>query len=183
MDESALVKASQQGDRAVFGELIDRYYQSIYRLAYSYAGQHAVADDICQETFLRALDNIGTLKDVGRFEGWVFVIALNLLHKYRKVLGREKQMFEEDCDRATTKPSTNGVPDPLEGVAAKEKFALVHRYLQEMPDHLRAVAILVLMEGLTQRDAAEVTGYSEASVSRYLDQSRTWLRKRLQNLI
>jgi len=81
MDELALIKASRTGDRAAFGGLVDLYYKNIYRLAYRYMGCHAEADDICQETFLRALEKIGTLRDGRCFKAWLLKIALNLSHR------------------------------------------------------------------------------------------------------
>ena len=79
MDEVSLVQASQMGNKAAFGSLIDRYYQSIYRLAYHFTGNHYDTDEVCQETFLRAFENIRKLKEGSRFKGWIFIIASNLL--------------------------------------------------------------------------------------------------------
>ena len=84
MDDLLLVGPSQAGDKAAFGSLIDRYYKSIYRFAFQCTGSHHDADEVCQETFLRAFEHIRKLKDGRYFKGWIFMIASNLLRKRAK---------------------------------------------------------------------------------------------------
>ena len=182
MDEASLIRASQKGDKAAFGRLVDDYYKNIYRLAYSYTGYFEEADDICQETFLRAYDNIRKLKDSTGFRKWIFVITINLLHKRFKRLKRMRLDGNISTSKVAelTDEKTAG---PLQTVASREKTRIIHNQLQEMPKHLRAVTILVLMEGLAQKDTAGILGCSESSVSRDLEMARNWLRARLGKLI
>lgn len=81
MTEPTATREHQTGDRQAFAALVDRHYQSVYRLAYHYAGNHQDAGDICQQTFLIALERFDSLRDRERFEGWVLVIASNLLRR------------------------------------------------------------------------------------------------------
>lgn len=180
MDELALVRASQRGDKTAFGSLIDQYYKNIYRLAYQYTGSHQDADDICQDTFLRAFDSIRKLRDAKRFKGWIFMIALNLL---RKRIKDRRQVAARTQDGVALELTEHNSVEPFETLSAKEKAAIIHKQLQKMPEHMRLVTILILMEGLTQKDAAGVLNCSEASVSRRLDMARKWLRPRLRKFI
>jgi len=179
MDELALVRASQRGDKAAFGSLIDRHYKSIYRLAYQYTGSHQDADDLCQETFLRAFDSIRKVRDAKRFRGWIFMIASNLLRKRIKDLRRVARTLDE----AARELFEHDDVEPIETLLAKEKAVIIHKQLQKMPEDMRLVTILILMEGLAQKDVAAVLNCSEASVSRRLDVARKWLRARLQKFI
>lgn len=183
MDELLLVRASQAGDRAAFGLLIDQYYKNIYRLAYQYTGSHHEADDVCQETFLRAFDSIRKLRDGSRFRAWIFAIASNLLRKRTKEVRRETKLAAKTPGGGAVELTDNDNAEPFETLSSKEKAMIVHKQLQEMPEHMRFVTVLILMEGLTQKDAAGILNCSETSVSRYLDMARKWLRARLQNLI
>lgn len=183
MDDLLLVGSSQAGDREAFGSLIDRYYKSIYRLAFQYTGSHHDADEVCQETFLRAFESIRKLKDGNRFKGWIFMIASNLLRKRSKRIKREKTLDIENLSTAGVKLAEDKNGEPFESLSTKEKTMIIHEQLQKMPKHMRLVTILILMEGLSQKDAAGILNFSESSVSRHLDMARKWLKARLQKFI
>jgi RNA polymerase sigma-70 factor (ECF subfamily) len=179
MDEVSLVQASQIGNMTAFGSLVDKYYQSIYRLAYHFTGNHHDADDICQETFVRALDSIESLKDGGRFKGWILVIAYNLLRRYIK----KKKLVSRTSDIIPSEAVEHAQSQPFERLSSREKAVVIQKRLQKMPEHMRLVTILTIMEGLSQKEAANVLDFSEASVSRYLEGARKWLHTELQDLI
>jgi RNA polymerase sigma-70 factor (ECF subfamily) len=179
MDEVSLVQASQTGNKAAFGLLIDMYYQSIYRLAYHFTGNYHDADDICQETFFRALNSIESLKDGSRFKGWIFMIASNLLRRHTK----RKKMVSRTSDNLPTENTKNQQSQPFERLSSREKAVVIQKRLQKMPEQMRLVTILTIMEGLSQKEAANVLDFSEASVSRYLEGARKWLHTELQDLI
>ncbi len=179
MDEVSLVQASQTGNRAAFGLLIDKNYQSIYRLAYHFTGNHHDADDICQETFVRALDRIESLKDGSRFKGWIFMIASNLLRRHIK----NKKLASRTSGSIQPEEAKHEQNQPFERLSSREKAVVIQKRLQRMPEHMRLVTILTIMEGLSQKEAANVLDFSEASVSRYLEGARKWLHTELQDLI
>jgi RNA polymerase sigma-70 factor (ECF subfamily) len=183
MDDFLLVRSSRQGDRASFSSLIDCYYKGIYRFAFQYTGSFHDADEVCQETFLRAFENIRKLKDDSRFRGWIFTIASNLLRKRIKRIKREITLDMENPDSFTVKLTADRSTQPFETLSAKEKTMIIHEYLQQMPDHMRLVTILILMEGLSQKDAAGILNLSEPSVSRHLEMARKWLKEKLQKFI
>lgn len=183
MDDLLLVGSSQTGDRAAFGSLIDRYYKSIYRFAFQHTGSHHDADEVCQETFLKAFENIRKVRDGSRFKGWVFMIASNLLRKRAKQAKREKPIDMENLGSVVIKLAEDKSTQPFEALSTKEKTAIIHEQLQKMPEHMRLVTILILMEGLSQKDAAGILNRSEPSVSRHLDMARKWLKAKLQKFI
>jgi RNA polymerase sigma-70 factor (ECF subfamily) len=178
MDDLTAVKKSQAGNKAAFGFLIDRYYKSIYRYAFQCIGNHQDADDICQETFLRALDRIQQLKDGGRFKGWIFMIASNL---YRKRV-KDKKYKTTTADVSIEQLQDTGF-QPLENLSVKEKAMLIQKQLRKMPEQIRMTIVLVLIEGLTQKETAEILDCSESTISRNLDSGRECLRNSLRDLI
>ncbi len=121
MDDLLLVGSSQKGDRLAFGSLIDRYYKGIYRFAFQYTGSHHDADEICQETFLRAIENIRKLKDGNCFKGWIFMIASNLLRKRAKDIKREKTLDMENPISVAVKLAEDKSVQPFETLYTKEK--------------------------------------------------------------
>ncbi|MBN2182431.1 MAG: RNA polymerase sigma factor [Sedimentisphaerales bacterium] len=179
MDEEAAVKTSRAGDKTAFSLLIEQYYKNIYRYAYQFTGSHQDADDICQETFLRAYENIEALKDGKNFKGWIFRIATNLSRK------RIKKLKLRDGIVSNFLPQQNGDKQrqPIEELSVREKALLINRELQKMPEQLRMATTLVLIEGQTQKETAEILDCSESTVSRDVEKGRDWLRSRLENLL
>jgi len=182
MDEVALVKASQAGDKTAFGMLIDRYYKNIYQYAYQCMGNHQDSDDICQETFFRAFDNIRMLKDAKKFKGWIFKIASNLSRKRIKNIRVEKNILTTACVDSLIQRSEDNGTQPFENLSGRENAIMIQEELQKMPEHIRMATVLVLIEGQTQKETAEILNCSESTISRDLDIGRAWLRKRLRNL-
>lgn len=159
--------------------LVDRYYQSIYRLAYHFTGNHHDADDVCQETFIRAMNNIESLKDSGRFKGWIFMIATNLVRRHIK----KEKLASRTSGLIPPEDVKHEHNQPFERLSSREKAAVIQKRLQEMPEHMRLVTILTIMQGLSQKEAANVLDFSEASISRYLEEAKKWMHARLQDLI
>ncbi len=180
MDESATIRASQAGDRQAFGTLVERYYKSVYRLAYHYAGNHHEADDVCQQTFLIALEKIGSLRDHDRFEGWILVIASNLLRRGVRRTVHDKRLFQNGG--RTLGPEAVG-NDGTASLGEKERAEAVRAALQEMPEKVRLPAILVLMEGRRQKEVARLLHCSEATVCRSVESARNMLKANLRRLI
>jgi RNA polymerase sigma-70 factor, ECF subfamily len=183
MDENAAVEASKTGDRQAFGLLIDRYYRGIYRFAYHFAGNHPDADDICQETFVRALDKIGGLRDGENFHGWVFTIAANLLRRQVRRSRRSRSMEEDPCRSDAEVACSGDGQVPSDRLIVEEDAAGIRRELEKMPEGVRMAAILTLMEGHSQKETAAIIGCSEATVCRHVESARALLRARLRHLI
>ena len=177
MDDKDLVTAARRGDQTAFGTLIDKYYKSVYRLAYQFTSCHHEADEICQETFLRAMKGIGKLKKGGSFKPWLFSISGNLLRSEHK----RKHRFENYLTSAHY-PEKQGRQEPLEKLARLEIKDAIREGLDQMPEQMRLVAIMVLMEGVNQKEAAVILNISEASVSRHLSAAKELLKTKLIKL-
>lgn len=111
------------------------------------------------------------------------MIALNLLRKHIKQTEYKKTLPAKLHDIASVEVVEDESAKPFETLFREEKAMIIHKQLQTMPELMRLVTILILMEGLTQKVAAGILTCSEATVSRQLDAARNWLRVRLQNLI
>lgn len=182
MDETALVRATQRGERRAFGALVDRYYRNVYRLAYAYTGCYQEADDMCQETFLRAFTRIGELRNGSNFQNWLFSIACNLVRRHIKLTSDKRKRLAEDLALNPGHYERQGSPGPLETLSRKEEAEAVYGRLQQMPDRMRLATILILMQGVSQKDAACMLNCSTASICRELRMAKQRLRGMLENL-
>lgn len=183
MEETALVEASQRGDRVAFGSLVDLYYKSIYRLAFHFSGNHDEADDVCQETFLRAYGNIHKLREGDRFQAWIYTIATNLLRKRAKKRKSNIGLCDDVMNQRVHSVDSGPDADPSKSMVAEENATVIQQQLQIMPQDMRLATILVLMENVPQKSVAAVLNCSEATVSRHLDRSREWLRNKLRDMV
>lgn len=174
MDDLNPVIAAQSGDRKAFGSLIDKYYKSIYRMAYQYSACHSEADEICQDTFLKALTNLKKLKRPSSFKQWLFSISTNLLRAKHK----RRQLFDKYIN--STDRAKNPSPEqPCETIIRHERNNVIKDCLQEMSEQMRLITIMVLMEGIHQKEVALILRMSEASVSRQLSTAKDLLRAEL----
>jgi RNA polymerase sigma-70 factor (ECF subfamily) len=117
------------------------------------------------------------------FKGWIFTIASNLLRRRIKDMKVEKRLAARSSSGSATESAENEDGVPSAKMAAEETTAIVRRQVQEMPEHIRLVTILVIMEGLSRKEAAAVLNCSEATVCRRLEAATEWLRARLRSVI
>ena len=183
MDERAAVQASQRGDRAAFGCLIDLYYRDLYRFAYWSTGSHGDADDVCQETFLTALGRIRSLRQDACFKAWLYKIALNLVRKRSRTAKPVGSGQPEMADLAVQDVPDEDDAGVVEVLKSRERAVVVHHELGKLPEPLKMAAALVLMDGVPQKQAAGILGCSEATLSRRLEMARDILRVRLRHLL
>jgi RNA polymerase sigma-70 factor (ECF subfamily) len=159
-DDQTLVLRTRQGDPAAFEALIRQHQRMIYSLTYRMTGSAADAEDLTQETFLRAWRQIGSYRAACKFSTWLYRIAINACLNWRE---RETLRVEVQAGWA----ETNGAPE-LAGesaLARNETGRNVHAALLKLPAKQRAAVMLTLYDGLSHAEAAEVLGCSETTVS------------------
>jgi len=181
--EPSATREHQRGDRQAFPALVDRHYQSVYRLAYHYAGNHQDAGDICQQTFLIALERIGSLRDRERFEGWVLVIASNLLRRRIRHAVHGRRWLRKGRRDIGRQADPAGAAASCDDAGRNERAQAVRTALQKMPEKMRLAAILVLMEGRPQKDVAGILNCSPATICRCVEAAKDLLRADLREFI
>jgi RNA polymerase sigma-70 factor (ECF subfamily) len=158
--DEALVRQSQSGDPKAFECLIVKHQRMIYSLAYRMTGSMADAEDLAQETFIRAYRNIGSYRAVSKFSTWLYRIAINVCLTWRQ---REARRVEAHGDWANMAdgPAANGESSRAE----IELGSRAHAALLKLPPKQRAAITLTIYEGLNHAEAAKVLGCSETTVS------------------
>jgi len=173
-DDGTLILRTRQGDTAAFEALIRQHQHMIYSLTYRMTGSAADAEDLTQETFLRAWRQIGSYRAAAKFSTWLYRIALNACLTWRQ---RETLRAQVQAGWA----ETNGAPE-LGGetaLARNETGRNLHAALLKLPAKQRAAVMLTLYDGLSHAEAAQVLGCSETTVSWRVFTARRKLRRRL----
>jgi RNA polymerase sigma factor (sigma-70 family) len=174
-----LAERARQRDAEAFAELIRRYERVVLSVAFSVTGDSDAAGDVAQETFLRAWQRIGELKEPARLVTWLCGIARNLaidLHRRRKHM---KGAVDSAGIDAAGLADNRWNADPLDHLDRKERHAQVAAALQSLDDLTRPAVILRYYEGLGSKEIGQALGLSPAAVDMRLSRARQQLKKLL----
>ncbi len=151
-EEHRLVRTAQQGDRDAFAALVERYWDRLYRWLYHLTRDRHAAEDLAQETFLKALAGLDKFRAGTNFGAWLFRIAHNnFANQYRANRKREPL------------PANLPAPErgPAEQVSSQEALQGLGRALNRLPTDFRAALLLRVDEELSFRQIAEVLDLTE----------------------
>lgn len=161
-----VVEKAKVGDASALTHIYERYGRAIRNYTLRLLGNAAEADDATQETFLRAFQKIGSLRDESRIESWLYSIAshycLDTLRR-RKVLSWLPLLNRHEDHHA---PYSND----LAGVVAESE--LVRKTLSRMPPQQAACLVLRSVEGFSCEEIAEILGISRGAVWTRLSRAR-----------
>lgn len=180
MDETSLIAASQQGKTWAFNELVVRYEQLVYSLAYRMLGDGAEAADATQEAFLTAFQHIRELR--GSFRAWLLRIATNKCYDQLRARRRRPTVPLESVglDGSGVEPGIPWEATPEAWALRAETVATIQRGLAALPADQRAAVVLCDVHGLSYEEVAEATGSSLGTVKSRLSRGRARLRDYLR---
>ena len=177
-NDDELVRRARKGDREAYGELVGRYQRPLMAKALRYTRHIEDADDLVQETFLRAWDKLGSFRDETRFGGWLFRILGNLAADRGRRSGREVSGGDE---LAAAQPSELKGPD--EQLLQQEVVARVQEALKTIPEgRKQEVFLMRFVEGLPIHEIADKLGVHSGTVKVHLFRLTRDLRQRYREL-
>jgi RNA polymerase sigma-70 factor (ECF subfamily) len=160
--EEDLVRRAQRREPEAFGQLYEEHFDRIYRYVMLRVRTQADAEDITQQVFLKALENIGSYRWRGMpFASWLFRIAHNLVVDYWKKKSREKvaAVAPEEIDEMAASPN-----DPAALAELSFDMKRLAAACQQLTDGQREIVSLRFAGGLSVAEAAKVMGKSEGAV-------------------
>jgi RNA polymerase sigma-70 factor, ECF subfamily len=182
-DELSLVQAAKKGDVGAFGELVKRYDRNVFRIALHITQNREDAEDVVQDAFLKAYENLEQFQGQSKFYTWLVRIAVNeALMKLRRrrpermvSLDQEVQTEEDSMPREVADWSPN--PEQLYNQA--ELRDILGKTIQGLPPGFRTVFVLRDVEGLSTEETAQALELSVPAVKSRLLRARLQLRERL----
>jgi len=177
-EDKTLIERAKMGDQKAYESLVRRYQHSIYRLCLGMTGTHPSADDLAQETFIKAYFALARFKEGTNFYAWIRRIALNSSLNYIKRRRREEPLG----DRAGDNPGavfSSKIETPHDELLRNDTGRTVNKALKALPPKLRAVFMLHAVEGLKYEDIARTLGLPAGTVMSRLSRARHRLRKSL----
>ncbi len=178
-NDSEIIQKCLQGDKNAFGQLVEKYKRSLYAYAHQMMHSHEDADDLSQEAFLRAYENLNRFKLGTNFQAWIYRILRNLcIDQLRKASRFHRESIE---DAAEYIPTRN--PGPDKEVEAAELKEHIRAAIDTLPEAQRTVVILREMQELSHREIAHITKTNEKTVRWRLHQARKKLREMLKDFL
>lgn len=184
--EIQLVKNAQRGDHAAFEQLVRKHDLRVYQLAYGILGNVQEAQDIYQETFLRAWSKINTYAFDGPFAAWLNRISVNLsLNRLRQK--QRWKWFELSSDRhgneaLNMRAGPEEVPDPERLAISAEIGREVNLALEELPAKQRAIFVMKHFHGLKISEISQTLDCAEGTVKNQLFRATQKLKAHFKHI-
>ena len=188
-DESALIRAAQQGDQDAFEQLVRVYDQSVLRLAMNLLRSSEDARDVYQEAFLRVYRNLHTFRFDCSFHTWLHRIVTNLCldqMRRRKVRREESAVLgagDSEMDRMSSVPEDRVDGNPQRRLLSGEVRGRINKVLGQLTPRERTVFELRHYQGLRLRNIGEILGTSEEAAKNCLFRATQKMRTALGDLV
>jgi RNA polymerase sigma-70 factor, ECF subfamily len=183
LDESALVAQSREGDAEAYGQLVRRYQNKIFRLAQHITQNREDAEDVLQETFLKAYEHLDQFQGNSKFYTWIVRIAVNqALMKLRRRKNDKSVSMDETIDTGedtVVREIAAWGEDPEQQLSREELGGILDQAVESLDPPYRSVFVLRDIEELSTEETAEALGLSVPAVKSRLLRARLQLREKL----
>ena len=183
MDDGDLIRAVKSGSHEAFGELLGRYEKRIFNAVLRLVGNPVEAEDIVQDTFLKAFKALGTFQQESGFYTWLYRIAINAAVDFRKKRKRRKAYSLDDEENELAGSLQSDDPLPEDGPSQIEIEAALRKAIDRLPDKFRTILVLREFDGLSYEDLAKVLKISKGTVESRLFRARMKLRQRMERYL
>lgn len=182
-EDAALVARARGGDGTAFGELVSRYERKIYRLAKNITQSDEDAEDVLQDTFIKAYEHLDNFQGNSKFYTWLVRIGVNeSLMKLRKRKASRTVPLDEPVDTGED-PVVREIAvwgeDPENKYGQEELRGILNEAIESLKPAFRTVFVLRDIEELSTEETAEALGLSIAAVKSRLLRARLQLREKL----
>jgi len=175
------IEDAKQGDDAAFGRIVSRHLPSVYTFVVRYLGETGNADDVVQETFLKAWRALSRFDSERSFRPWLFQIAKNvstdILRKKRPLIFTDLDTQKDGTTFAETLPDPEPLPDEM--FARAELGVVVEKAMKNLSPQSRLVLVLHYEQGFSFEEIAEIVGMPASTIRSVHRRALTKLRETL----
>ncbi len=158
--DAEIIAMVLNGDKQSYALLVDAYKGPIFNLAYRMTGSREDADDLTQETFIRAYQNLHRFDQSKKFFTWIYTIGINLIRNHLKKKERKVAHLTEVDSSLKQQRNGEGEGDVL----SDDRMIRLEQIIRKLPVDLREAIILKFVQDLTFEELANVTGDSVSAV-------------------
>ena len=174
-----LVDRARNGEKAAFGELVRRHQQRIHRLAVHMLRDRAEAEDVTQETFIRAFQALARFDGRSEAYTWFYRITINL--SLNRIRSRKTSRATHDTEDprldgllTDKKPETG---DPAGSAQRRELYLVLCQGIDQLSETLRTTLILVCIDGRSHEDVSSILGAPEGTIAWRIHEARRKLKE------
>jgi RNA polymerase sigma-70 factor, ECF subfamily len=182
-EEMRLVNAARGGDIGAFEELVRKYDRNVFRIANHITQNREDAEDVVQDAFLKAYQNLGQFQGQSKFYTWLVRIAVNeALMRLRRRRPERMVSLDEDINTGEDtipREVADWAPNPEQLYNQGELREILQKTIQGLPPSFRTVFVLRDVEGLSTEETADALNLSIPAVKSRLLRARLQLRERL----
>ena len=177
-NDAALIQRVLDGDDTAFSALVGKYQRSVHALAWRKIGDFHIAEDITQDTFLKAYQSLSTLKEPRSFGSWLYVITANQCKAWFRKNRKWTQALENTSGAQLGKAAySEYVIAENERMTAETHREVVKKLLAKLQESDRTVITLYYLGGMTYEEISNFLGVSEATIRNRLYRARRRLKK------
>lgn len=180
-DEQLFIESLKSGDSLAYEKLVKLYQNKVYNTCYSFLKQSDVAEDQTQEVFILIFNSIHNFEEKSSLKTWIYRITVSRCLDYLRAQNRQKRKstgFLSLFGLAQEIPSNNDFT-PYEHLENKEYAKIIAETLDSMKDKYKTVFVLKYMEGMSQKEIAEILEISEKAVEGILSRAKNILKENL----
>ena len=176
-----LIARARGGDEEAFRLIFERYARPVISFIYDLVGERPAAEDLAQETFVRAYRHLDALRDESKFSTWLFSIAKNVAREWFRSSHRREQRLSLEDEQVLEIEDEN--PSPVGALLDKELNEVVRRALAALDEDKRQVFALKVFQQRSYEEIAEITGFSLPKVKTDLHRARNEMRRRIRSYV
>ncbi len=178
--DEALVALAKAGDYSAFEALFDRHRNLVYRFAYQMAPRRDDAEDIVQEVFVRAYQNLHRYRDEAKFTTWLLRIASNLGTDKARMSQRRHDLEQKEAKGSLTWMTVGTTKDdPLENLDTERRVEILRKAITALPDHHKTVIIMRDIQEMEYPEISEILGCTVGGAKLRVLRARRALRDRM----
>ncbi|HWM87605.1 MAG TPA: sigma-70 family RNA polymerase sigma factor [Kofleriaceae bacterium] len=182
-DDAELIASALRGQRQAFADLVRKYQRRVYGAALHITGNHSDADDVAQDTFVKAYRHLASFDGRADLFTWLYRIAVNTALNHLRGQKRTDRLARAGQEMGRgARPERRGSdhePTPREWLELSERFRRVLVEISELSPVLRVTLVLATVEQLPYKQIAEIMDVPEGTVAWRVNEARKQLRDRL----
>lgn len=181
--DEALVKRAKAGDFTAFESLFERHRTLVYRFVYGMCPGRDEAEDITQDTFVKAYANLANYRDEAKFTTWLLRIATNLCTDQSRMSSRRSNLEKREATGGLDWMTIGNTIDPVEEMEGERRQQLLRKAIAALPEHHRQVIVMRDLEEREYTEISEVLNCSVGGAKLRVLRARRALRDRVAGLM
>lgn len=181
--DAALVRRAREGEYSAFETLFERYRTLVFRFAYQMVPRRDDAEDIVQEAFVRAYQNLDKYRDEAKFTTWLLRIVTNLCTDQARMSNRRQALEQQEASGSLVWMTVGDWDDPVQNLEEDRRKHALRRALSALPAHHRSVIVLRDIEEREYTDIAAILGCTIGGAKLRVLRARRALKDRIAPLL